>query len=244
MHRTVLTRLTLAVVLILAMLLAYSTVASGSQVDRIFADGFESPQPPPDPCFAAVPPNLQPVWRQWQQAFSSPNGNFQANFPNSPPGPVPIGAEKTGLTVIGFIAPVNLSVGITWDQAQPNGQYGYGMPRVNNGGMFIGLSDCPGGDLRPINNTSPDQFLRPICRTFNTQGGLFYTTTGSFPHICQLQPNKVYYYTFSPRNPNVDDYQETCYNDNYTGCDVQVVSRGYANQFDAWIQSLLTMPLD
>lgn len=216
--------LCLALVAVGAWLL-WPTSAHGSEVDHLFADGFESPALPIDPCLAALPPNLQPVYQQWPQAFSSSNNRFRGHYPESPPAPVAIGAEKNGLLVVWFIAAEG-HVQITWDQAQPNGAYGYGTPRVTNGGMFIGLGPCLAGDLRPINNQGADPFERGACRTVNTAGALTYSSSLSAGTVCKVEAGRPYAITVSPRNPNADDYVETCNNEAFTGCDVQIVSRG------------------
>ena len=172
------------------------------------------------------PSSMTRIDKTWVQAFSAPNGFVTGTYPVSVPGPVPIGSEKGHYTVIPFTPNAAENVSITFDMAQANNQYGYGQPRVTNGGMFVSISPCA-GDLRAIDNGTTDDFLRSSCRIWNNAGGLTYSTVPGSPTICRLEAGVPYFITVSPVDPSdgITAGEETCLNDSFTGCDVQAISR-------------------
>lgn len=193
----------------------------------IFADGFETDGAPGeeiDPCDSPLvqPEGWQATTKSWQQAWSSPDGNPQATFPNSVGFPVPIGASIGGYTVIAFVPQAGQSVGIHWDTAQANPQQGYGAPRPADS-MFLSISVCP-GDFRMKQGFDP-------CAIVASGASLFWTTTGS-GLACYLAPGVTYYLTVAPVNPQDGIFpapSHTCSTsapNSAFGCDVQARHSG------------------
>lgn len=61
---------------------------------------------------------------------------------------------------------------------------------------YIAISECP-NDLRQPNPASPDPLMKPGCRVYATEGPFLYMNFGapsSDPAICNLDPNKTYYF--------------------------------------------------
>lgn len=186
-----------------------------------------------DPCSdpRVNPAGMTGVDRTWQVTWSATNGSplYQAQFPNSPPAPIALGANVGTYKSVGYIYPPNLTWVVSWDPAQPNGAYGYGQPRVTTGGMFIGFSPCR-GDFRKTDQTSGYWWLRSACRKFNTAGSITLTTRTDLPaHICYVPAGVAWYMTVSSVNPADDVLTDTCSPPTFTalglGCDVQATHR-------------------
>jgi hypothetical protein len=195
-----------------------------ANAQTIYADGFEEAAASQGPC---DDPLVQPAgWqftnKSWTQAWSSPDGNPQATFPNSVGFPVPIGASIGGYTVIAFVPQAGQSVGIHWDTAQANPQQGYGAPRPADS-MFLGISVCP-GDFRMKQGFDP-------CAIVASGASLFWTT-GNSGFACNLAPGVTYYLTVAPVNPQDGIFpapSHTCSTsapNSAFGCDVQARHSG------------------
>jgi hypothetical protein len=205
-----------------------ASLAGGREIaaQQIFANGFSSTCS--DPLIA--PPDFPTVTVQWHNAFSSPDGSPMAAYPNSVGFPVPIGASKGGAITIPFVPTANLTVDMSWDPAQANGNQGYPNPRPSES-MFFSISNCA-ADLRAPLEGSPDPFLSGRCRAMGTGASLIYSTRESISGdvACKLQPGVVHYLTVSPVDPSdgISPFEHTCsdHPNSAFGCDVQVRHSG------------------
>lgn len=179
------------------------------------------------------PTTLTRVTKTFVQAFSPPDGDPTASYPNSVGFPVPIGANKGSYLTVPFVAQPNTVVDMTWDTAQANGFQGYSSPRPADA-MFVGISPCP-GDLRPTDHFSEDIFLRNGCRRVTGLDSMFYSTTSGTVNpysICKLEAGKTYYINIAPVNPNQSSGPNSTYTCSTTapnsanGCDVQIRHTG------------------
>jgi hypothetical protein len=210
-----------------------------ARAERIFADGFEEGEPggPVDPCAGLIAPA---GWvlelKSWDAAFSSPAaGTVQgapfATYPNSVGNPVPVPGYrfysrsgnhkfylKGQIVAIPFVPPPNLSVTMTWDQAQ-SGPF-YTQPRPARM-MFVGISPYP-HDLCPREN----------CSVTGGAGSLHYTTeTSNTGLACPLNAGQTYYINVAMADPTdgLQPQEHTCSDtaaNSANGCDVQMVHRG------------------
>jgi len=210
--------------ILLAAFLGGCWAGKASAQDRVFADGFEDPQPGLGPCEHPLvqPEGWQATTKSWQQAWSSPDGSPQATFPNSVGFPVPIGAAKGGYTVIPFVMSGGLSITITWDTAQANGGQGYGAPRPADS-MTLTWSECP-GDFRMIGGGFD------ACAMTASGASMFGTVNVAPPTACQMDVGRTYYLNVIAANPQdgLQDGEHTCSDISpWTtfGCDVQAVHR-------------------
>lgn len=214
--------------LVVSLLLALPVHAS-----PIFADGFESGEPgqPIDPCLATAPPA---GWvlksKSWQAAFSAPNGSATAEYPNSVGSPVPIpGFEvwrptgsryylKGQILAIGFVATAETTVEMTWDVAQANQPYGYGLPRPAFA-MAVKVSQCPW-------DVTPD----PRCLRVSGLDTLVYSTREASGSACRIKAGQQYFINVvmaDPRN-GLQAGEHTCHDTprSAAGCDVQMRHTG------------------
>lgn len=212
----------------LALLAAASLLALPARAQTIYFDGFESAVDEcSDPMVSPEGWNIFPT--SWVDAWSSPDGSPAAFFPNSVGFPVPIGANRNGLRVIGFTMPAGMTISITWDQAQSNPPQGYTARPAKS--MYFAISPCP-ADARPLDPTGADPYRTSACRQVAGASSMYLSThpgTGSF--VCRLEPDRLYFMTVAPVNPfdgltlgehNCDESApETQF-----GCDVQARHTG------------------
>lgn len=249
-------------VLLFALEIALIARAFSAEPDTnaIFADGFETPcvvncDPPlpdvtdydlcADPSTGLNLDGIRPFgWTPyqltWLQAFSAPacltnprdrRCSF-ATYPNSLGVPVPLGTWRGGYLSVPFTTLPRLTVDMSWDTAQANGNIGYGTPRPADA-MWIAISPCA-GDMRPPDST-PNPWTKPGCRVLAGGASLFYRTFGAPGEaFCRLKPNALYYLTVSPSNPldvltlGEHTCSETAVN-SALRCDVQTRHTGVQN---------------
>lgn len=204
--------------------------ASVASAQAVFFDGFEAPlEACQDPLIG--PPGWDVQSTTWVNAFSSPDGSPQATYPNSVGFPVPIGADKNKLRVISFVPFADLTVTMTWDNAQSNPAQGYTARPADS--MFIAISPCP-ADVRVRDALSADPWLRNGCRQIAGGSSMFYSTVPGDPNndiVCRLQAGEQYFITVAPIDPGdgLDLGEHTCndsINTTQFGCDVQMIHSG------------------
>jgi hypothetical protein len=208
---------------------------ASSTSDAIFRDGFESGLPggpPQDACFLGAPLVRPTGWVvtpiSWVKAFTPRDGAPKPVYPNSLGFPVPIGADRGGITAIKFRSIANQTVSIFWDPAQAKPSEGYFRARPASA-MFFSISPCH-GDVRPGDNTGG--FLMQGCRKLANTGGFTYTTKASVPAsttaTCKLEPDTDYYINVMAANPydGLVIGETTCFDtqSSMEGCDIQARS--------------------
>lgn len=208
--------------------LTCALMAPLAEAETVFLDGFE---PPSDAC---QDPLIDPAgWyaqpTSWVDAWSSPDGSPTAVFPNSVGFPVPLGANRGSLRVIGFTVPAGVTISVTWDPAQSNPREGYiARPAYS---MYVAVSPCA-ADARPLDPSGLDPYRSPACRQVAGASTLYMSTDpGSGSFVCRLEPGRQYYMTVAPLNPfdGLEPGEHTCDNsvpETQFGCDVQANHRG------------------
>jgi len=194
------------------------------------------PEDPVIPGYSCEHPYIEPAGfarrdLSWSEAWSAFNNSIIATYPNSPGFPVHIGADIGTYTVVPFVPTPGQTVNIFWDSAQAAPAQGYMIARPADS-MAITISPCP-GDLRAVDQPSPDHFLRQKCRVVASSASIVYSTRIEAQNsisACYLEPGKVYYMTFSPVEPleGLSPELHTCRSvpSSATHCDVQARSSG------------------
>ena len=193
-------------------------MAFPSNAEPIFADGFESPQPPPDPCsaFGIKPPGYTIRMETWDDIFGGP-------YPYKPGYPTAIGSftinhrDIAGQIIVVPIAPTG-PASFTWAEAQPIPATGYRSGRPAEG-VLVAISDCPGDIREPTLNPRPpsgEDFTRKACRRYEQSSSLYWTGgTGGFNQCGSEYPGQQLYLNFLFEDPR-DGYHpdtDSCYND-------------------------------
>lgn len=212
---------------------AFATLLLGSAApavaQTVFFDGFE-----PVVADYCDDPLVEPQgWNvfatSWSDTWSSPDGSPRATFPNSVGFPVPIGTNRGALRVIGFTMPAGMTIDLTWDPAQSNGNQGYVARPAQS--MYFAVSPCA-ADARPLDPSGLDPFRSTACRQVGAASSMFLSTLpGSGSYVCRLQPDQLYYMTVAPVNPfdGLTPGEHSCDDsmpETQFGCDVQARHTG------------------
>lgn len=201
----------LLVALIVCFLSLVAAGISNAHAQAIFADGFESAEPP-DPCAGSIPDGFFVVQKTWLQTWAGACPDASPNYPNSIGSPVPLFGLQNRLVVTRWVPGVGESANVFWDTAQVLSGACYFQPKPAQS-MYVSFSHCP-GDVRP----------RGACGRFGQPGSLTWSTQFTGPSICTLTPGVAAYMTVMPYDPDTMEFQ--CPPEFPGGCDVQAVHRG------------------
>lgn len=165
------------------------------------------------------------------EAFTPQDGDPVPAYPNSLGFPVPVGADRGGITVISFTANATQTVNMIWDRAQANPGQGYGTARPASG-MFFSVSPCRGDVRAP--DAEAGGFLAAGCRKFSNEGVLIWSTSPSLSAstsaACKVTAGRVYFLHVMAADPSdgLDEGEESCDEVPSTaeGCDVQARASG------------------